>query len=52
MMYMDKYINIYEHNLVILKKRNWYTDLCLYLNVQFTGNVGQTVSVNWYQQVL
>jgi len=37
---------------VILKKRNWSAELCLYMNVQFTDNVGQTVSLIWYQQVL
>jgi len=41
-----------KQNLVILKKLNWSAELCLYLIVHYTGSVGETVSVIWYQRVL
>jgi hypothetical protein len=30
----------------------WSAELCLYVNVQGTDVVEQTVSLNWYQQLM
>jgi len=52
MMYMDEYINVKTQSSDSEETLLVSSVLCLYLNVHFTDNVGQTVFLIWYQQVL